>query len=540
MASLYEHIREQRLPKPLPDEPADDAAPLGGPRIRWAAGARDGVAVFHISGKAPGIRQVAPMVDALLAFLRAPGQKEREVVESVVERLVADHPFVPFVGPILDRLEGMLDDHDHSIAVSGLPAASRRLVMETERRDTLKLGIALLGAFGGEEDRELLETVGLHDEFTLYAVDALAAIFPDPVDSWLLFAKKLTGWGKIHAVLALIDRLPEAGARRAEIEHFLLRHGCENGVLHGYLALPIATAAGLAAALEAKNGELDAELLGGAGVILSSLAEDAAQGGPTGDLGDYADGAVACERFLQAVVSSAPVRHAAGPGRDDFDAFLAAASIRAFVKDCVQTDYPRWSDLGWTAELCARLTGLADEFLAQPRWRDLALDTLSRGDMGERWKARAVCRVLDVPMAMELEIVVGADPSDVGAWQDLAMEADREGMERAAEIAPSLLRLEKLFVGGPSNSLGFGPDYGRFEICDAIASGLARFPGSGGALLRLLLQSPSVRNRHSALRAYEEWPQLGPDDRAAIAVVASGDPDGRVREHAEKIRLEKG
>ncbi|HVO29354.1 MAG TPA: hypothetical protein VMV18_01405, partial [bacterium] len=173
-------------------------------------------------------------------------------------------------------------------------------------------------------------------------------------------------------------------------------------------------------------------------------------------------------------------------------------------------------------------------------WRDAALTVLAGTDSNERWKARGVCRVLGVPMATELEFVVGADPSDIGAWYDLAEQADREGMERAVSIAPGLLRLDKLFATGPSTSLGFGPDFQRFEICDSLANGLARFPGSGGAFLRMLLASPSVRNRHSALRVYEQWPQLGPDDRSAIGVVAAGDPDGRVKEHAEKIRLEKG
>lgn len=540
MASLYEHIRANRMPSGgiaaaslvLPDEPADDAAPYGGPRIRWAAGARDGVAVFHLSGRPPGIRQVAPIVDTLLLWVRDAGAEEREAIEQVVSRVVGDDAFVPFVGPVLDRLEAALDDEESgSLARVQMPAATRRLLLETERRDTLKLAISLLGPFGTRDDKDVLETVGLHDEFTLYAIEALDTIFPDPIDSWLLFAMGLSGWGKIHAVLALVERLPEAGSRRDEIRNFLLRSGCENGVQHGYLALPIAMDAGLA---EALAGKVDADLLYGAGLILSALAEDAATGGPGGDMGDYAEGALAAKRFLEAVTAPG------APGARKLDAFLAVSSIRTFVKDVVKQDRQRWIDLGWTAELCAELDEIADRFLADESWRVQALETLRDGEAVERWKARSVCRVLEVPMATELEFVVGADPSDVGAWHDLSSQADREGMERAVAVAPGLLRLDKLFAPGPSTSLGLGPDFPRYEICDALANGLAKFPGSGGAFLRQLLQSPSVRNRHSALRVYEAWPQLGPADREAIAVVAAGDPDGRVREHAEKLKLEKG
>lgn len=558
MASLYEHIRAQRMPQPddhagglaarvalpaparerppaqLPDEPGDDEAPFGGPTIRWAAGARDGVAVFHVTGRSPGLRQVAPIVDALLAWLRSPGNEEREMLEQVVVRVVGDAAFVSFVGPVLDRLEAELDDPANSIVAATLPASVRRLVVETSQRDVLKLAIALLGAFGGPEDRELLETVGLHDEFTFYAVDALAAIVPDPIESWMLLAVNLAGWGKIHAVLALVEALPDSGARAGEIRDFLLRYGCENGVQNGYLALPIAEATGLAEALAASDGRApDAPLLLGAGLILSSLAEDAAQGGPTSDMGDYADGAVAAERFLHHITAPG------APGGDTLDAFLSVASLRAFLRDTVPSDAGRWEALGWTNERVWPLLEIADAWIQDEHWRTRALDLL-KGDALERWKARAVCRVLEIPMAQELEIVVGADPSDVGAWFDLSVQADREGIERATVAARSLLRLERLFAPGPSNTLGFGPDFPRFEVCDALAKALARYPGSGGEFLRLLLQSPSVRNRHSALRAYENWPQLGPADREAVAVVAAGDPDGRVREHAEKIRLEKG
>ena len=559
MAALFEHIRAQRMPKGtpamLPDEPADESAPYGLPRIRWAPGARDGVAVFHVPGRPPGLRQTAPIVDALLDYARAANAETRGELESVVTRVVGDDAFVHYVGPILDRLEAALDK-ETSLVEQQMPAAVRKLLLETEQRDVLKLSIALLGAFGSPDDRDRLETVGLHDEFTLYAIDALGSVLADPIDSWMLFAVSLSGWGKIHAVLALVEKLPEAGTRRDEVVHYLLRFGCENGVQNGYVALPIAESAKLHEALGARGTgappassatgggtpteretpapKLDADLLVGAGVILSSLAEDAAQGGPGGDMGEYGEGAIASERYVAAVgaAGSAVAKR--------LDAFLAVASLRAFVRDTIPLDPVRWVALGWNEERCRTVVAGVEAFLASDHWRPLALATLQQGDAGERWKARAVCRVLEVPMATELEFVVGADPSDVGAWHDLSAQADREGIERAVSSAPALLRLDKLFATGPSTTLGFGPDFPRFEICDSLADALSRFPGSGGAFLRKLLESPSVRNRHSALRAYETWPQLGPDDRAAIAVVAAGDPDGRVREHAEKLKLEKG
>src|SRR5438105_292642 len=178
----------------------------------------------------------------------------------------------------------------------------------------------------------------------------------------MLFAISLTGWGKIHAVLALVERLPESGPRRDEVIRYLLRYGCENGVQNGYLALPIATAAKLDDALASPAP--DADLLLGAGVILSSLAEDAAQGGPAGDFGEYPEGAVAAERYVGAVPGST-----AG---ERLDSFLAVASLRAFARDLVPHDPARWLELGWTSERCELILERADAYLALPRWRDQA------------------------------------------------------------------------------------------------------------------------------------------------------------------------
>ena len=49
------------------------------------------------------------------------------------------------------------------------------------RRSEVKFGLAVLGLCGAPDDVPRTQTLGRHDEFTLYAAVALAGLVKDPV-----------------------------------------------------------------------------------------------------------------------------------------------------------------------------------------------------------------------------------------------------------------------------------------------------------------------------------------------------------------------
>ena len=56
---------------------------------------------------------------------------------------------------------------------------ARRLATESPDRGPVKFGIAMLGSMGDERDLDIVRTLALHDEFGLYAAEAIAEIAPD-------------------------------------------------------------------------------------------------------------------------------------------------------------------------------------------------------------------------------------------------------------------------------------------------------------------------------------------------------------------------
>lgn len=105
------------------------------------------------------------------------------------------------------------------------------LTLSSEHVECVKIGLELLELFPIEDDdvKEIVRTLGLCDEFTLFAVwdmrnweNGNAEIFE--------LAKKVHGWGRIHAVREL---KPETD----EIKHWLLTEGTVNDVINAYSSL---------------------------------------------------------------------------------------------------------------------------------------------------------------------------------------------------------------------------------------------------------------------------------------------------------------
>jgi hypothetical protein len=141
---------------------------------------------------------------------------------------------------------------------------ARHLTEYGSARNTVKLGIVVLGECGNESDRGLLLLLGAVEEFTLYAVVALIKTQPDRERAAYELARRVKGWGWIHAVERLED------TDDPEIKAWLLREGFRNDIMDEYLAHLAATTGDLYTAL--LDPDVDGALLEGAGGILAALA----------------------------------------------------------------------------------------------------------------------------------------------------------------------------------------------------------------------------------------------------------------------------
>src|SRR5690606_24093619 len=238
----------------LPDEAELPGARTGGRGgMRWAAGALDGVMGRHgkIEDERLRAKQIVKSVRDLLSAT-TPANLEH------LTRLLTRSPVLGVLDDVLADLVGTGDldpDRFHELALF--------LVRTAPDREVVKLGISMLGVLVGCDERETLLTVGRHEEFTLFSAVALASTLEHADTALWELARRVGGWGPIHAVERLLD------SGDPEIRGWLLREGFHNDVMDESLAYSCAVAGDLAGALEADI--IDGALLDGAAGIFSAL-----------------------------------------------------------------------------------------------------------------------------------------------------------------------------------------------------------------------------------------------------------------------------
>ena len=161
-----------------------------GSKLRWAAGAWDGVTTHHM-GSGEDEEAVRKTVELVLAYSRQPTAANKA---AVYRHVIAAH-VVSIIDPVIEALL-----NETQIGHDRLYELARSFVTEAPDREPVKFGVALLGLFRQPADTDLFQTLGRHDEFTLFCAVALANSSDDPDEALWALARNVTGWGRIHVV----------------------------------------------------------------------------------------------------------------------------------------------------------------------------------------------------------------------------------------------------------------------------------------------------------------------------------------------------
>ncbi|GAA0912121.1 hypothetical protein [Virgisporangium aurantiacum] len=451
----------------------------------------------------------------------AAGDDEADAILDLVARIEALTSGPPDAAALHDAaaLEAL---HDAAAAVSPLSVADvlvrecterdldggrfrevgRWLAENGGRRAAVAVGIVLLGVAGDTRDRSLLLLLGALEDLTLYATVALLRSQPDRDRAVFDLARRVDGWGRIHAV----ERL--AGTGDPEIKGWLLREGYRNGIMNEYLAHLAATTGDLAGALAADP--VSDDVIDGAGGILLALCN----GGPARDMTDYEDGPVAVERYLVQVGRRPPV--------------LRRMAIVGTLNRSL-TDLP-W-DGAVRAALSARCTGLTD----RADWRATLADAVGSDDLEVFRRAIWPATTVGVPIRDRLKHHLPAAPFDMDLWWPLV--DDPGDFDEVVELATELLPLDDLATG-PGLTLTFCA--GPAGILDVVVSRLADHPGTGWPLIRAALSNETIRNRNMALQALAAWPTVPAEVAAAVREAARIEPDDRLRAAMAALLADRG
>ncbi len=473
-----------------------------GSKIRWAAGAMDGVTTHHM-GAGENEETVRRTVELVLAYSRQPTAMNKA---AVYQHVIAGH-VVSIIDPVSEALV-----NEQGISHERLYELARSFVTEAPDREPVKFGIALLGLFRQPDDRELFQTLGRHDEFTLFCAVALANSSDDPDEALWTLARNVTGWGRIHVV----ERL--AQTTNPAIKRWLLREGFRNSVMYEYLAATCARAGGLLAALS--EDHVDRELLTAAGEIIQALIA----GGPAEGMDDYEDARPVIESYLGHMASSA----------ETIEDFLHVNSVKGYLDE----DDSRWAgryDAGWTAECRDRLRSLCASILGRPEWTGRVRAKLGSEDEVEFAHADQAAKALGINTWDIHWRRLPEKPLDPGRWYHIMALCDEGRIGKVIEFAEANLDLAKIATG-PADELGLGRGFEQHSCLDYVLQELRRFPGRGARLVEAGLKSPVVRNRNMAVAALAAWPrgEWSGGLEKSLEQAARCEPNQGVRERMNK------
>jgi hypothetical protein len=498
------HIAEDKPGMTQEGEALPDEEPVRkGSHFRWAAGARDGVTTHHES-KSENEEKARKIVELVATYAAQPTATNKAAVYSHI----VDQQIVTMIDPVIQALV-----NEEGIDQNRLYELARSFVTESPDREPIKFGIAILGLFQHHADQELFQTLGRHDEFTLFCAVALANAGENSEESLWNLARNVYGWGRIHVV----ERL--ANTANPAIKDWLLREGFRNSVMYEYLAGICATAGGLLAALSEPH--VDREILTSASQILQALIS----GGPVEGIDGYEDAPPVLELFLDQMAARA----------ETIGDFLYVDAIKGYL----DREDSRWgarSEQAWSNERREKLREICNSILRRSEWIDRIRAALGSVDDTEFFHADQAAKAIGIDTWEIHWQRLQHKPADPGRWYDVMLLCNEDRIGRVIAFAERNIDLGSIATGA-AHELGLGREFEKYSCLGFVLQELNRFPGRGAKLIDAGLRSPVVRNRSMAAAALAAWSGEGlPSElKNSLERAAEYEPDEGVRDRMQRV-----
>lgn len=224
MDSIFEYISSAVVNGELPGDFSLPDLSNDENELKWADGALDGVTMYHMS-----IPEISKGDRTLISdAVRAASNRDYDLADSLF-RMLGNHLHAIVV---IDDLHSYVIDNQRKLSANNLFEYAMHLLFESKDRECVKFGLSLIELFKTDDMNDLKETIrtiGLSDEFALFAIFVMLRWKNGNDEVWEL-AKKIHGWGRIHA----IERIePDT----EEIRKWMLMEGIHNNVMPAYSAL---------------------------------------------------------------------------------------------------------------------------------------------------------------------------------------------------------------------------------------------------------------------------------------------------------------
>ncbi|MFS0656463.1 hypothetical protein [Bacillus sp. 179-C3.3 HS] len=229
------------------------------------------------------------------------------------------------------------------------------LLEHAAHREVVKFAVIVLGCTNCEKYKELLFTIGMHEEFTSYVVSALKSGTTQANEQVWQLAKSVHGWGKVSAVEQLEASTPA-------IKQWLLTEGCQNTINDETLAYTCALHGDLEATLS--EDRISKELYHGASLlILSLISEESSHHG----IDDYPNASTVLSRFIEHAQMHC----------QSLEDFYPIMKISEFLNDDKEMWEERFDD-SWKQDEYLAIQEAIQPLINDRKWPQLAMDMLKQ------------------------------------------------------------------------------------------------------------------------------------------------------------------
>jgi hypothetical protein len=260
--SIYESIKEAIVDGQLPDDFSLPDLTVGEEDVSFADGAIDGITMYHM----PPFEMTEENYQVMTEAINSASNHEFEISDSLFIQLSEENRAISISG----KLQHYIIDNQDNLKAGNLYEYALGLIQLSDNRECVKYGLLVLGLLvtNNEEVKDIIRILALSDEFTLFCIHIMYTWSGGNNDIFET-ARKVHGWGRIHALELLRPLMPRA----EEIREWMLKEGINNSIAPFYSALTCWRNANIGSVLYADSTYEDLYYIG---KILDAMLDESA------------------------------------------------------------------------------------------------------------------------------------------------------------------------------------------------------------------------------------------------------------------------
>ncbi len=487
--SIYEYMAENLRGDALPEDFSLPSETGTAGDLRWADGAMDGIYIYHTAhGDLPEDTK-----SRVRAAVEAASGGEYDAADRAFGALAADFRAIA----LRELLLTVISDGEEEWDAGNIYRYAIHLMIESCRREEVKLGLIMMELFDTDRDvlRDIVRSLGLSDEFTLFSVLNIFR-WEQGMEEILELAKRVHGWGRIHAV----ERLEPV---TEEIRSWLLKEGIQNTVMPEYSALTVFEKADVSKLLFSESKEICTEDFSAIGEILAALLRE----GPVTGISGVEHPEEVLGRFLDlAVYRTLSVR--------DYECisqiyFYASGIAEEAAKQDEGNSTDGSSEEETHKAAMEELSMKAVQVLRKPGAEEVIRAGLSQGEGIE------LAVALGIPCHRELLTLMEQDFEKYYGLCAYLMD-NVVYSEAVLALYRKHIPWDKL-EDDPRDETKIGAEFTLYIMLDSLLQAMGGDCRTAGDILLKTLSAPTPRTRYLTLQCLKEWTKAAEQPLSALS-----------------------